>query len=138
MHSTNEVGFFHKPYTYPVGTYTKGNNLNLTFKQWSHLSKGLFLYFIYLASVTSGGPMDPEGKYSQVLLSTSVDSKHFESIKIVRVKTNENCKFVDLINHFLLLIVLLIQLLYALFRYQIAIFYHTLCGFRLLMNVIRI
>ena len=42
----------------------------------------------------------PEGTYSQVLRSTSVDLYRFESIKIFCVKIDrKNCNFVGLLHH---------------------------------------
>ena len=63
-----------------------------------HLGKSRFLYFNYLVSVTAGGQEISKGTYSQVLRSTSVDSKLLESIKIVCVKIDLNCNFVCLLH----------------------------------------
>ena len=41
----------------------------------------------------------PEGTCSQVLRSTSVDLKRFESIKIISVRIDRNCNFVGLLHH---------------------------------------
>ena len=41
----------------------------------------------------------PEGTCNQVLRSTSVDLKRFESIKIFCVKIDRNCNFVGLLHH---------------------------------------
>ena len=41
----------------------------------------------------------PEGTRNQVLRSTSVDLKRFESIKIFCDKIDRNCNFVGLLQH---------------------------------------
>ena len=41
----------------------------------------------------------PEGTCSQVVQSTSLDSKRFESIRILLVKIDWNCNFVGLLHH---------------------------------------
>ena len=65
----------------------------------------------------------PEGTRSQVLRSTSVDSKRLKSIKIFRVKIDLYCYFVGLLHHPFWL-----QLLLALFGQNFQFFWTILFG----------